>query len=213
MGPSYRPRIARPNSLRVAGPTLSVLPFVAMKEVDRIVSMLEDDAIEKRIAAAIVLGELKAKGPEVTDGLMRLVESNVPALQRHGLDALARIGAKKVVTRLFPLLTTGADEVRRAAARTIASVGEEVVPQIKARLATAVADEHRALDAILADLGGKEAFTALLSDLSSDGETAKAAALAVRQRVKTADGAQRRSYLAETERFLKQQRKEKGTAS
>ena len=34
-----------------------------MSEVGKIVGLLKSDAIEKQIAAAIVLGELKAKGP------------------------------------------------------------------------------------------------------------------------------------------------------
>lgn len=184
-----------------------------MKEVDRIVALLEDESLEKRIAAAIVLGEIKAKGPEVTDGLMSLALSEVPAVQRHALEALAKVGPKRVVSKIFPLLGRGSDEVRRAAARAIASVGEEIVPVIRTRLATAEGDERRALDSILADLGGKDAFTALLSSLTAgDGNSAKAAAIAVRQQVKSADARQRKSYLAETERFLKQQKKAQGSA-
>jgi hypothetical protein len=69
-------------------------------------------------------------------------------------------------------------------------------------------DERRAIDAILAALGGKDAFHVLLDGLAaSDAEAAKAAAIAVRQRAKDADARQRRSYLAETERFLEKQAK------
>jgi hypothetical protein len=39
-----------------------------MSEVVKIVQLLKSDAIEKQIAAAIVLGELKAKGPGVVEG-------------------------------------------------------------------------------------------------------------------------------------------------
>src|SRR6185436_12824195 len=42
---------------------------------------------------------------------------------------------------------------------------------------------------------------------SSDPEAAKAAALAVRNQIKTADGNKRRSYLAEIENFLDKQKK------
>ena len=179
-----------------------------MSEVEKIVQLLKSEAIEKQIAAAIVLGELKAKGPGVVEGLGAVLASGVPLLQVHALDALARVGAKKALPVIFPLLATGADDVRRAATRCIASVGDEVVPLIKAKMVAASPDERRALDAALAELGGKDAFSALIKGLaSSAGEAAKAAALAVRQQVKNADGHKRRSYLAETEKFLETQKK------
>ena len=182
-----------------------------MSEVQKIVALLKAEAIERQIAAAIVLGELKAKGPGVVEGLAEVLGSGVPLLQVHALDALARVGAKRALPRIFPLLSTGSDDVRRAATRAIASVGEEVVPLIKQRMAGAAPDERRALDAALAELGGKDAFSALIKGLaSSDAEAAKAAALAVRNQIKNADGNKRRSYLAEVERFLDAQRKKGG---
>jgi len=185
-----------------------------MNDIDKIVALLDEEAIEKRIAAAIVLGEIKAKGPEVVDALMRLVEGEVPALQRHGLHALTRIGAKKVVPRLFALLASSDSEVRYAATRAIVSVGDEVVPLIRKRMIDAGHEERRGLDAILADLGGKDAFTVLLSSLAtSEGEAAKAAALAVRQHVRTASAAERRNHLAQTERFLADKKKGATTAA
>ena len=184
-----------------------------MSEVGKIVGLLKSDAIEKQIAAAIVLGELKAKGPGVVEGLAAVLESGVSLLQVHALDALARVGAKKALPQIFPLLSTGNEDVRRAATRAVARVGEEVVPIIKQKMADAGAEERRALDAALAELGGKDAFSALIKGLaSSDAEAAKAAALAVRQQIKSADGNKRRSYLAEVERFLEAQKKKGGAA-
>lgn len=183
-----------------------------MSEVPKIVKLLESDAIEKQIAAAIVLGELRAKGPGVVEGLANVLGSGVPLLQVHALDALARVGAKKALPQIFPLLAGGADEVRRAATRAVASVGDEVVPLIKAKMGTATPEERRALDNALAELGGKDAFSALIKGLaSSEAEAAKAAALAVRNQIKHADGNKRRTYLAETERFLEGQKKKGGS--
>jgi HEAT repeat protein len=184
----------------------------AMSEVVKIVQLLNSEAIEKQIAAAIVLGELKAKGPGVVEGLASVLGSGVPLLQCHALDALARVGAKKALPQVFPLLGSSSEEVRRAATRAVASVGDEVVPIIKQRISTATPEERRALDAALAELGGKDAFSALIKGLaSSDADAAKAAALAVRQQIKHADGNKRRSYLAETERFLEGQKKKGGS--
>lgn len=186
-----------------------------MTEVDKIIGLLDDEQIEKRIAAAIVLGELRVKKPEAQEGFLRLLDSGVPVLQRHGLEALTRIGAaKKGLKRAFPLLTSSVEEVRRAAAAAVRSVGEDVVPTIRARMPEASPEERRVLDAILADLGGKDAFSALLSSLvSSEGEAAKAAALAVRQHVKDSGVRERRTYRVATEKFLDAQKKAKTATS
>lgn len=180
----------------------------AMSEIGKIAALLSSDALEKRIAAAIVLGEIKARGPEVTDALAATLDSGIALLQRHALETLARVGAKRAVSRVVPLLSARDEDVRRAAIAALVSVGDDVLPTLQARRAEAGPDERRAIDACLAALGGKDAFHALLEGLAaSDVEAAKAAAIAVRQRVKDADARQRRSYLAETERFLQKQRK------
>src|SRR5579884_3066628 len=183
-----------------------------MSDVDRIVGMLASDAIEKRIAAAIVLGEIRAKGAGVSEALAKTLDSGIALLQRHALEALARVGAKKAVPRIVPLLGAREEDVRRAAVEAMVSVGDDVLPTIRARMAEASAEERRSMDAILAALGGKDAFHVLLEGLATgDAEAAKAAAIAVRQRVKDADARQRRSYLAETETFLKKLTKSGGS--
>jgi hypothetical protein len=182
-----------------------------MSDVDRIVGMLASDAVEKRIAAAIVLGEMRAKGAGVADALAKTLDSGIALLQRHALEALARVGAKKAVPRIVPLLGTREEDVRRAAVEAMVSVGDDVLPTIRARMSEASPEERRSIDAILAALGGKDAFHVLLDGLAaSDAEAAKAAAIAVRQRVKDADARQRRSYLAEAEKFLEKQTKKGG---
>ncbi len=179
-----------------------------MSDVDKITKLLHDDAIEKQIAAAIVLCELRAKGPDVVAGLSHALDSGVPLLQRHALEALARAGAKKALPKIFPLLSSNDADVRRAATSAVTSCGDEILGTIRTRMATASPEERRALDAVLAELGGKDAFSTLLAGLaSSEGEAAKQAAIAVRAHVKGADGRARRSYLAEVEKFLKPQKK------
>jgi|HubBroStandDraft_2_1064218.scaffolds.fasta_scaffold59751_2 HEAT repeat protein len=180
-----------------------------MSDIDRVIALLKSPSIEKQIAAAVVLAELGIKSARCTEELGRLVGSEVPLMQRHALDALARLGAKKAVPRIFPLLVSHDADVRRSAAAAIASVGAEIVPTIRTRMSGAAPEERRALDAILAELGGKEAFSALISGLAEkEGEAAHAAALAFRQRVKSADARQKKTYLAETERFLEKKNKE-----
>jgi HEAT repeat protein len=179
-----------------------------MSEVDKIVELLSSDAVEKRIAAAIVLGEIRAKGAHVAEALTGALDSDIPLLQRHALEALGRVGAKKAATKILPLLAAREDDVRRAAVEAIVSIGDDVLPTLRARMVDANADERRSIDAVLAALGGKDAFHVLLGGLaSSDAESAKAAAIGVRQRVKDADARQRRSYLSEAEKFLEKQTK------
>jgi HEAT repeat protein len=184
-----------------------------MKEIDKIVALLDADALERRVAAAIVLGELGAKGPEVQKGLVKLLSTNIPVLQKHALDALASIGAKKALPSILGLVAVQSAEVREAAMRAVASVGEDALPIVKERMAAATPEERRALDAVLAEIGGKDAFGELLRGLtSSDAEAAKAAALAVRQHVKGADGRQKKSYATATLKLLEQLNKKKDAA-
>src|SRR4051812_12108870 len=177
-----------------------------MNEVDKIIRLLTDDSIEKRIAAAIVLGELRAKPAQ--DALVTLLGSEVPVLQRHAIEALTHIGIpKKLVPKLFAYLTGHVADVRDAARSAITSFGEEIVPAIRERIPQAQPDERKALDAILAELGGKDAFSTLLDGLTSTEGEAKQAALAMRAHVKNAGARERRSYLSETEKFLARQTK------
>jgi HEAT repeat protein len=181
---------------------------VAQNPVDKITRLLDDDAPEKRIAAAIVLGELKAKGPKVVQGLLRALDTDSPPLQRHALDALAQIGAKKAAASIAPLVGARDRAVRAAAVAALLSIGESVVPLVEARLPEATPDERRGLDAVLAKLGGREAFGALLSGLEqADEQEANAAAVAMRQQVKDADAKQRAAQHKQLERFLAQQAK------
>ena len=177
-----------------------------MTEVEKIVALLGDPATERRVAAAIVLGAIGAKGAAVVDGLLGLVASGEPVLVRHALDALAALAPRKAAATILPLVTSRDAEVRQAAARALVAIGESIVPLVRHRMIAAAPDEQRALSRLLGELGGAEAFTTLLDGmLASEGDPQ--AALAMRQQVRTADPALRRKYLAEIERFLKAQRK------
>jgi hypothetical protein len=184
-----------------------------MNEVEKVIDLLESDSIEKRIAAAIVLGELHVK--KAQDGLVALLDSDVPVLKRHAIEALTKIGMpKKLAPRLFGLLTANVADVRDAARAAIASFGEEIVPAIRERIPQTQPDERRALEGILAELGGKDAFSTLLNGLASnEAEAAKQAAIGMRQHVKNAGARERRSYLSETEKFLAKQAKAGAPAS
>lgn len=185
-----------------------------MSDIDKVVGLLSNEAVEKRIAAAIVLAELRPKGAHIVEALADALDSGVPLLQRHALEALARVGAKRAAPKILPLLAARDEDVRRAAGAALAGLGESVLPALKERMASASPDEKRAIDVVLAALGGKDAFETLLEGLAaSDGEAAKAAAIAVRQRVKDADGRQRRAYFTQVQRYLEKAGKRGGSAA
>src|SRR5512140_3567920 len=98
-----------------------------MAELDKVAALLSSEAPEKQVAAAIVLGEIKATSPAVQKGLLAMLESPIPPVRRHALDALAHLGVAKVIEHVFPLLTSRDDDVRQAAVRAIVSVGPGVL--------------------------------------------------------------------------------------
>src|SRR5205814_2962909 len=107
-----------------------------------------DEASAKRIAAAIVLGEIRAKGASVTDGLAATLDSGIPPLLTAALEALARVGARRAVPKVLPLLGVRDEAVRRAAVAALVSAGDDVLSLVKARMPEASPEEKRSLDAV-----------------------------------------------------------------
>ncbi len=168
---------------------------MAKAPLSKIVEMLSDADDEKRVAAALVLGEIKARGPEVQTGLIALLDDSGPA-RRYALRALARIGARKAKGKIFPLLATRDKGVREAAIAAIVSMGDDVVTTLSERRVEAGIDERRAIDAVLAQLGGTDAFSSLLSGLSSSSEDAAAASASTfKQTLESADRPTRAAHL------------------
>jgi hypothetical protein len=172
--------------------------------VRKIRALLASDAHERQIAAAIVLGELGARDPAVVDALAAALEQGLPPVQRHVIEALGRIGARKALPRI--LATVGARDagVRDAAVSAAVAFGQDAVAPVRERLRTASDPvELRGLEEILGRVGGKDAFTTLLAALDThDVEAAKTAALAARQRIKDATPRERKGYLAQVMKGL-----------
>jgi hypothetical protein len=179
------------------------------RTLTEVTKLLHHEGADRRIAAAIVLGELKAKGPDVLKGLVGMLESGAPALQRPALGALARTGPSKCVPSVLPLLASKDGDVRSDAVEALVACGEEIVPKVRERLAQSHGDERKALDAVLARFGGsKDAVSTLLAGLeSTEPEIARAVAADVRQRVKNADAKTRRLWLSELTKIIERMRK------
>src|SRR5204862_461418 len=125
----------------------------------------------------------------------RPVAANTTAMPpRPSSESSFHAGLRAVPTRALASASIRSDS-DAAAVGAVVAFGEDAVPALRARLPLADPAEKRALDEALARLGGKDAFSALLSGLDSDDvDAAKAATLTVRQRVKDADTRERRSY-------------------
>jgi HEAT repeats len=181
--------------------------------IDKVIALLKDESLEKRIAAAIVLGELRVKSPEATQALIGTLESEVPLLMQHALHALEKTRPAKALAPVLAVLAKGTPEVRQAAKACLAAYGDDALAAVKKRIAEAPPEERRMLDEVLALLGGKDAFSALLASMTSqDAEVAKHAAVSMRSYIKEADAKQRRMYSSETEKFLTKARAIKGDA-
>ena len=70
--------------------------------IDKIRALLASDAHERQIAAAIVLGEIGARDAAVIDALAAAAANGVPPVQRHALEALARLAPGRAARRLMP---------------------------------------------------------------------------------------------------------------
>jgi hypothetical protein len=177
--------------------------------VVRIAALLASEAHERQIAAAIVLGELGARDASVIDALAGAVSGGIPPVQRHALDALARLAdgaaGKRAVPAVVGALAVRDEQVRAAAVEAAVALGQPAIAAVRARLSEATDPlERRALEVVLGRAGGRGAFEALLAALDTpDLEAARAAALAVRQRVKDAPPRERAAMLGQVSKLLR----------
>lgn len=172
--------------------------------VRKIAALLGSDAHERQIAAAIVLGEIGARDTIVVDGLIAVLGQDLPPVQRHAVEALGTLHAKKALLAIIQLVGARDEGLRAAVVVAAVAFGEDAVAPVKQRLAAATDSvERRGLEEILGRVGGKDAFTALMGTLdTTDVEAAKAAALAARQRIKDASPRERNGYLAQITKLL-----------
>jgi hypothetical protein len=184
---------------------------MAGNPTEKIRALLASEAPERQIAAAIVLGEIGARDAATCEALGRAIDGGIPPVQRHALEALARLAgggpARKLMPRVLGGLASRDEGVRRAATDAAIAFGDEAVAAVRARLGEATEPgERRALEEVLGRVGGKDAFAALLAALdTADAEASRAAALAVRQRIKDASGREKGTYLAQVTKVLVKQ--------
>ena len=170
----------------------------------KLTALLAHEAPERQIAAAIVLGELGAADAAAISALITAATTDHPTVQRHAVEALGRLRALRALPTIIGALGARDEGVRRAAIAAAVAFQDGAVGPVRERLGTTTDPvERRALEEILGRVGGKDAFSALLEALdSTDSEASRAAALAVRQRIKAANARERSGYLAQVTKLL-----------
>ncbi len=175
--------------------------------VKQIGQMLRAEDPHKRIAAAVVLGELKVKDAQVVKALVEMAQDPLDVFAHAALGALGEIGSMKALPALLHALGRPG-EARKLAAKALAALGSEALPEIKAHLEDAPMELRAAVsEALPAMGGGKASFGLTLEGLRGQPwDAVNKVALSVRHEVKTASDAERKAMRASLERFLGQKK-------
>lgn len=177
--------------------------------VQRITALLEHKEPRKRIAAAMVLGELGTKDAAAVAGLCKLAADPIDACAGAAVEALGLIGSAKSLPALLAALERGG-ELERFAAAAIAHLGAGALPALQAHLTGATPRVRAAVAQILPAIGGRRSLQMTLESLREQSvDAANRVALAVRHEVKAASPAERRTTRTLVMKFLDQKRTQK----
>ena len=174
-----------------------------MDAVERIVAMLKDDSPRKRIAAAVVLGELGARSSAVVAGLSAMARDELSALAEPAIEALGKLGARAALPTLLSALER--KELAKTASQAIATLGEEALPALRERLSNASPELRAAITGLLSSVHGS--FAMVLDGLEGQPwDAVSKLALSVRQSARAASPAERKSMMKQAAARLKKLR-------
>lgn len=181
---------------------LSGNTFPLMDALERIAKLLDDESPRKRIAAAVVLGELKVKDPAVVSRLVQMAKDPVDAYAEAAVEALGEIVTLKALPVLFDSLGRG-KELQAKARAAIAGLGEDALPEIRSRLVNATPEVRAVLSQLLPAVHGRQSFEMALEGLRAQPwDSINKVALSVRQEARTMTEAERRVMKTQCEKFL-----------
>lgn len=177
-----------------------------MDPLARISALLDDESPRKRIAAAVVLGELKVKDAQVVARLVQMARDPVEAYAEAAVEALGSMRALKALPVLLDSLGRGR-ELAAKARTAVSELGEEALPEIRARLEQATPEVRAALSQLLPAVGGRQSFELTLAGLSGQPwDAINKVALSVRQEARAMSEAERRVMKTQVEKFLAKKR-------
>lgn len=173
-----------------------------MDALERIARLLDDESPRKRIAAAVVLGELKVKDPAVVARLVQMAKDPVEAYAEAAVEALGQLRALKALPVLLDSLGRGR-ELQAKARAAVTALGEEALPEIRARLADATPEVRSVLSQLLPAVHGRQSFELTLEGLRGQPwDSINKVALSVRQEARAMSEADRRVMKTACEKFL-----------
>jgi HEAT repeat protein len=177
-----------------------------MDPIKRIVALLDDPTPRKRIAAAVVLGELEVKDAAVVAHLVDLAKNELDAYAEAALEALGKLKALKGLPVMLDSLNRSRD-VAAAAREAIAALGEAALPELKARLADATPEARAVLSQLLPAVGGKQSFELALEGLRGQSfDAINKVALSLRHEAREMSEAQRRVMKTQVLKFLEKKK-------
>lgn len=132
-----------------------------------LMTLLESGTLEQKIAAAIVVGELRPKDPKAVKLLAAAADPSTEhtTLRLKAIEALGKIGSRRARDVLYPLLDEDG-EVRESVAHAVAATGNPAVTHIKKAFPEAPLGKKRTFLRVLAALRTKEAMDLILEILT-----------------------------------------------
>jgi HEAT repeat protein len=176
-----------------------------MDAVDRIVALLSDDSPRKRIAAAVVLGELGARPPAVISALSKMARDELSAIAEPAVEALGKLGARGALPVLLGALER--KDLSKAASEAIAALGEDVLPALRDRMAKATPEVRAAVSGLLPALRGS--FAMVLDGVRGQPwDAVSRVALSVRQTVRASSPNERKAMAKQAASFIRRLRED-----
>ena len=173
-----------------------------MDPVKRLVELLDDASPRKRIAAAVVIGELGVKDAHVVSRLVEMAKDPIDAFAEAAIEALGQLRALKALPVLLDALSRSKD-VQGFARTAIAQLGEDALPELRARLQDAKPEVRAALSQLLPAVGGRQSFELALEGMRDQPwDAINKVALSVRQEARTMSDAEKRVMKTQVEKFL-----------
>ncbi|MFT3839397.1 MAG: HEAT repeat domain-containing protein [Myxococcaceae bacterium] len=177
-----------------------------MDPLKKIVELLESDSPRKRIAAAVVIGELNVKDPAVVSRLITMAKDPLEAYAEAAIEALGAMKAIKGLPVMLDALGRGKG-LQELASKAIADIGEEALPVLRERIDSATPEARIVLSSLLPKVGSKQSFEMALDGmLGQPFEAVNRIALSMRQEAKAASEGERKVMRTQVEKFLEKKK-------
>lgn len=173
-----------------------------MDVLKKLASLLDEQDTRKRIAAAVVLGELKVKDAAIILRLIEMAKDPLEPFALAAIDALGEIGSIKALPVLLDSLARQ-DEIQKSASKAISKLGPEALNEIRDRMSSASTEVKAALSRLLPAVGGRLSFEMTLEGMRGQPwDAVNRVTLAVRHEMKNASAGDKKLLRTQVHNFL-----------